>query len=49
MDETKFGHKGIRVFAPFHQVDTLITSEGAPREALKILRKAIPQVIVCEE
>ena len=49
MDETKFGHKGIRVFAPFHQVDTLITSGGAPKEALKLLQKAIPQVIVCEK
>lgn len=49
MDETKFGHKGIRVFAPFNQVDALITSKGAPKEALKVLRKSIPQVIVCGE
>ncbi len=48
IDETKFYHKGLRVFAPFHQANILITSSKAPEDELNKLRKLIPQIILCD-
>lgn len=47
MDETKFNHKGLRVFAPFSQVDVLMTSNEAPSDCLEEIGKVIPKVILC--